>query len=79
MSGEVRKIAASMPAVLVQSSEARFCVLPGLIVPMFSFPRLARAAAMMSSIDRSGDQARVTNKILKKATVETEVKSVRTL
>ena len=72
-------MAALISAVLVNSSAARFCVLPGLIVPMFSLPGLARAAAITSPTECSGEPARVTTSRSKKAAVEIEAKSVSTL
>src|SRR5258708_17797963 len=81
MSGEGRngRIAALMPAVLANSSAARFCVEPGLMVPILSLPGLAFAAAMRSATDFSGEGARVTISTSKNAAVETESKSVRML
>src|SRR5579859_4417108 len=81
MSGEVRKvtIVALMPAVLVNSSAARFWVLPGKVVPMLNLPGLALAAATTSASDLCGEPARVTINRSKNEAVETEAKSVRML
>ena len=57
MSGEVRNgtMAALIAAVLMNNSAARFCVLPGLMVPILSLPGLARAAAITSLTECSGE------------------------
>ena len=81
MSGEVRKVTtvALMPVVLSNNRAARFCVLPGTMVPILSLPGLACAALIRSPTVCSGDPARVTIKRSKKEAVETEAKSVKTL
>ena len=57
MSAEVRNgtIVTLMSVTLVNSSAARFCVLPGLMVPMLSLPGLAFAALITSCSDFSGE------------------------
>jgi hypothetical protein len=68
-----------MSAILLKSSAARFWVLPGLMVAIFSVPGLAHAILTMSSTDCSGEPALVTIRRSKKEVVEVEAKSVRML
>jgi hypothetical protein len=75
----VRKgtIVTAIPVTLLNSSAARFWVLPGLVVAMFSRPGSARAAFTMSCTEASGEPALVTIRRSKNDTVEVETKSVR--
>ena len=79
MSGEVRKgtIVTAIAVTLLNSSAARFCVLPGFVVAMFRRPGLARAAVTISCTEVSGEPARVTMSRSKNDTVEVEAKSAR--
>ena len=81
MSGDVRNgtIVALMAVVLLNSSAARFCVLPGFVVAILRCPGCSRAKLMTSCNDFSGEPDRVTVRRSKNDVVEVDAKSVRIL
>lgn len=68
-------VSALAPACILNSSAARCCVLPALIVPMFTAPGSRRMRANRSPTVRSGESGGTSRAMAKAPSVTTGVKS----